>query len=188
MAMLDVRQGRLTSTNNKGHKLTPKMLTFIDAYFGEAKFNGAEAIRLSSYSPGKDKDYAHKKAAALMAHPLIREEIARRQTTKAVAAEVKAEYLISKLMQIIEAEQTQNPQAALRAIELAGKSIALFKERQEISGPGGEAIKHEQQVKESVADFTNRIAAIAKRSGNAGQPESSGTSSIIEFPKRSGTG
>jgi hypothetical protein len=80
-------------------------------------------------------------------------------------------------MNIIEDTQADNPQACLRAIELAGKSIALWKERQEISGPDGEAIKHEQQVRENVADFTSRIASLAKRNG---------TSNVLEFPERGG--
>jgi hypothetical protein len=63
----------------------------------------------------------------------------------------------------------------LRAIELAGKSIALWKERQEISGPDGEAIKHEQHIKESVADFTSRISSLAKRGGQT---------NVVEFTKR----
>lgn len=167
MAYLSVIEGRTESKAYKGRKLTPKMLTFIDAYFGEANFNALKAMELSAYQ-NSNKVAAHEHASQLMQHPLIIAEIKRRHDLRAQKSEVKAEYLINKLMQIIEAEQETNPQAALRAIELAGKSIALWKERQEISGVDGEAIKHEQHVKESVADFTSRIASLAQRSGQDG--------------------
>lgn len=152
--------GNLVSQGCKGHKLTAKMLSFIDAYFGEALLNANKAVELSAY---KTQKRVSAQSAELLGHPLIYAEIQRRQAIRQEKSEVKAEYLINKLMQIIEAEQVDNPQAALRAIELAGKSIALWKERQEISGPDGEAIRHEQNIKESVAEFTERITSIADR-------------------------
>lgn len=169
------------------NKLTGKMLSFIDAYFGEAQFNATEAYRLSGYKiTSMSKATLDKNVSELMAKPLIIAEIERRQAARQVKAEVKSEYLINKLMQIIEKEQEDNPQAALRAIELAGKSIALWKERQEISGVDGEAIKHEQHVKESVADFTDRIKSLASR---AASPDvSDGASNVVRLPDRRAEG
>lgn len=174
MAYLSIRDGTTESKGTKGKKLTPKMLSFIDAYFGEANFNATKAYELSSYSASKN---ATLNAAELLNHPLVAEEIKRRTEVRTEKAELKAEYLVAKLMDMIEREEIRNPQAALRAIELAGKSIAMWKERQEISGPDGAAIQHEQHVKESVADFTSRISGLAKRSG---------TSNVIGFPERGG--
>lgn len=80
--------------------------------------------------------------------------------------EIKADYLINKLINIIEATEDDNPQAALRAIELAGKSIALWKDRQEITGADGEAIRvQEQKIEREVNDFKSRISSIAERGG-----------------------
>lgn len=166
---LSVKDGRSEPQSGKGRKLTPKMLSFIDAYFGEAMLNATEAVRLSAY---KSKNPALL-SVELLDHPLVAAEVARRQLIRQQKSEVKAEYLIAKLIDMIEKEQTRNPQAALRAIELAGKSIALWKERQEISGPDGNAIKHEQHVKESAESFTSRVLSLAKRNG---------TSNVIEFP------
>lgn len=166
-------------------KLTPKMLSFIDAYFGEANFNATKAYQLSAYEKrSTSKATLDKNVSELMAKPLIRDEIKRRLAQRQQQQEVKAEYLIQKLMQIIEKTQEENPQAALRAIELAGKSIALWKDRQEISGPDGEAIKHEQQVKESVADFTNRLKSLTSRVASEDAREGAGT--VVEFPNRRG--
>lgn len=174
MAYLSIRDGKTESQNRKGKKLTPKMLSFVDAYFGPANFNSREAYELSAYSDCKNPAA---NAAELMNHPLVVAEIERRTAKRTEKSEVKAEYLITKLMNIIEDTEKNNPTAALRAIELAGKSIALWKERQEISGPDGEAIKHEQHVKESVADFTSRLSSLAKRAG---------TDNVVEFPQRDG--
>jgi phage terminase small subunit len=178
LAYLCVSDGRSVSTNNKGKKLTPKMLTFIDAYFGEANFNAVKAMELSAYK-NSNKLAASEHASQLLQHPLVIAEIKRRNDLRAERSEVKAEYLIAKLMQIIEKEQEDNPQAALRAIELCGKSIALWKERQEISGVDGEAIKHEQHVKESVASFTSRISQLAERQGSQ---------NVVSLPVRRGDG
>lgn len=171
----------------KGRKITPKMLSFVNAYFGEANFNATKAYELSDYeSTSTSKATKDKSVSELMAHPLVVKEIERRQALRQERSEVKAEYLINKLMQIIETEQEANPQAALRAIELAGKSIALWKERQEISGPDGEAIKHEQQVKESVADFTTRLQSLTRRAASQDGPE--GTGNVVSLAKRRGEG
>jgi phage terminase small subunit len=150
------------------------MLSFINAYFGEANFNGLKAIELSDYNC-KTRYSAHQTYAELMNHPLVVAEMERRQLARETKSEVKAEILIQKLLEIIENTQVDNPNAALRAIELAGKSIALWKDRQEITGADGGAIEHKQEVKDSVAEFTSRISSLAKRNG---------TANVVEFPER----
>ena len=162
MAYLNTKRGNVISLGTKGHKLTPKMMSFIDAYLGPANGVAIRAMEMSMY---KAKSTPDRHAIELLQHPLVAAEIKRRMDIRAEKSEVKAEYLINKLMSIIEATETENPQAALRAIELAGKSIALWKERQEISGPDGGAIETEQRVKESAADFTSKLSGLIKRSG-----------------------
>ena len=174
MPYLSVKDGRIVSKAYGGRKLTPKMLSFINAYFGAANFNALEAMRQSDYKCTTEGSI-HQTSAELMNHPLVIEEIKKRMDAREAKSEVKAEYLINKLVSIIEATEVDNPQAALRAIELAGKSIALWKERQELTGADGGAIRHEQEVKETVADFTSRIASLAKRTG---------TDNVVEFPGR----
>ena len=180
MPYLSIKDGRTESARKDsfGRKLTPKMLSFINAYFGAANFNGQRAIELSDYNC-KTKYSVHQTYAELMNHPLVVEEIAKRQAKREQKSEVKAEHLIAKLLQIIEDTQVDNPNAALRAIELAGKSIALWKDRQEVTGADGGAIRHEQQVKEDVADFTGRIASLVKRGG---------ATNVVEFPERASPG
>lgn len=159
-------------------KLTPKMRSFINAYVGEAKGNGLEAIRLSDYEC-KTKTSIHQTYAELMNHPLVQAEIEKRLIKRQEKSEVTADYLIAKLIDIIDAIDEEKTGDRLRAIELAGKAIALWKERQEHTGADGEAIRIEQERKESVADFTSRISSLAQRRG---------TDNVIEFPVGSGEG
>jgi phage terminase small subunit len=160
MPFLDNRE----SVGTKGRRLTPKMKSFVDEYMIDG--NATEAVLRSDYSTSS-KYLANRMASELMAHPLIQDEIAHRQAKRTQRSEVKAEYLLLKLMEIIDSEGEGRERTGdrLRAIELAGKAIALWKERQEVSGPDGEAIKHEQHVKESVADFTSRLSSLAQRAG-----------------------
>jgi phage terminase small subunit len=174
MPYLSIKDDRVVAKGWTGRKLTPKMQSFVNAYFGVANFNGLKAMELSDYKC-TTKYSLHRTYAELMNHPLVKAEIEKRLEKRERASEVKAEYLINKLIEIIEDTQIDNPQAALRAIELAGKSIALWKERQEITGADGGAIRHEQEVKETAADFTSRISSLAKRAG---------TTNVVEFPER----
>lgn len=169
MPFLDKRY----SKGVKGHKLTAKMIEFVNEYMIDG--NATQAVTRTTYKTTNPTRHA----AELMAHPLIREEIDRRTEKKIQKSEVKAEYLINKLQQIVETTQEDNPQAAIRAIELLGKTIAIWRDRQEISGPDGEAIRHEQQVKESVEQFTSRISELAKRAG---------ADNVVNLPNRRGEG
>lgn len=182
MAYLSIKDDRLTSRrpDSFGKKLTPKMLSFVNAYFGEANFNALKAIELSDYKCST-KYSMHQTAAELMNHPLVVAEIEKRHAKREQKSEVKAEYLIQKLLEIIETDSDRPKEKTadrLRAIELAGKAIALWKERQEITGADGDAIRYEQEVKENVADFTSRISSLVKRGG---------ADNVVVFPNGTGT-
>lgn len=174
--------------------MTGKMLSFVEAFMGEAGFNATKAYYMSDYKCNtKSKATIDKTVSEILNHPTVDAEIKRRLAIREKNSEVKAEFLIQKLMQIIEDEQSKNPQAALRAIELAGKSIALWKERQEISGVDGEAIKHEQHIKESVTDFTNKLDSLSSRlqskpSRTPGNDAGAGAPNVVSFPDRRGEG
>lgn len=191
MAYLSVKEGRLVSkaynNSSKGKKLTPKMLSFIDQYFGSANFNALEAMRLSDYKCSTEGS-VHQTSAELMNHPLVIAEIKRRTDLRSEKSEVKAEWLINKLMNIVNNTEEDNPAAAIRAIELLGKTIAIWRDRQEVSGPDGEAIKHEQHVKESVAEFTTRIQGLAVRSGTARGDEPGTKGNVVKLDERRGSG
>lgn len=158
-------------TKGKGSKLSSKMQLFVSEYLVD--LNATEAVLRSGY---KTKN-PNRLGTELLRHPLVKAQIDEALSKRMEQNEVKADYLINKLISIIENTETSNPQACLRAIELAGKSIALWKERQEISGPDGGAIQTEQKIKEDVESFTSSISRLARRSGE---------SEVLKFPK-SGT-
>lgn len=160
-------------TNNKGKKLTPKMVEFVELYM--LHMNATKAAELSTYITDNPNRLGHR----LMSHPLIIAEIKKRMDARSEKFEVTAEYLVRKLTNIVDRTEEANPAAAIRAIELLGKTIAVWRDRQEISGPDGEAIKHEQTVKENAAEFTSRISGLAKRAG---------TSNVVELPVGGRTG
>lgn len=148
--------------------LTLKQLRFVEEF--EKSMDKTDACLKAGYqtkNPGIMGDQVFN-------HPAVQAELDKRFERRRKRMEVKGDFLVNKLLEIIEDTQKDNPQACLRAIELAGKSIALWKERQEISGPDGKAIEMEQRVQEDVADFKGRIDSIAKRAGTGG---------VAQFPK-----
>lgn len=161
-----LQPGQEPPTKGKGSKLSAKMEKFVDEFFVDR--NASAAVIRAGYSSKNP----NRMAAKLMCHPLVKAEIDKRTETVRANTELRAEYLISKLVDIIENEGEKTADQ-LRAIELAGKSIALWKERQELSGPDGEAIKMEQKTKEDAADFTSRLSRLAKQAG---------TGEVVKFP------
>lgn len=161
------RPGAEPPKRGKGAQLSQKMATFVDEYLVD--LNGSAAVLRAGYKTRNQ----NRMASELLRHPLVKAEIEKRTEKRRESMELRADYLINKLIAIIEDIETKTPDQ-LRAIELAGKSIALWKERQEISGPDGGAIETEQKVKENVADFTSKLARLAKREGTDG---------VVEFPK-----
>lgn len=142
--------------------LTDKQMSFVDMYI-KYNGNGHKAWKESLYRSATKTDvYINTRVKRLLAHPVVSAEITKRLESIKEKNMVDAEHLITKLLQIIETEQDRNPNAAIKAIELAGKAIALWKDRQELTGANGDAIKTEQ-VSADAQDFTNRLAALAAR-------------------------
>lgn len=158
--MAYLREGDPIPETGKGSKLGPKMAKFVDEFMIDR--NGAEAVKRAGYQT-KHKNAA-RIAAELQNHPLVKKEIEKRMDDETKKAEIRADYLKEKLMEIIEATQTSNPTAALRAIELAGKTLALWRDRQEITGQDGEAIRlEERRIEQEIADVTSQLTRLAKR-------------------------
>lgn len=144
------------------------MAMFVEHFL--ACSNASEAVRLAGYVTNNE----HKLGSELRRHPLVSKAIDEGHEKRKERMEITADYLLAKLVDVID-NDTDRTSDKLRAIELAGKAIALWKERQEISGPDGGAIAMEQKrINDDVSDFTSRIARLAKRNGTDG---------VSEFPK-----
>jgi phage terminase small subunit len=154
-------------TKGKGSKLTAKQEAFVNEFLVD--LNASAAVLRAGYNTRNQ----NRIAAELLRHPLIAKTIKERTEKKRETMVLQADYLINKLIQIIEDPDTKTGDI-LRAIELAGKSIALWKERHEVSGPDGEAIKIEQQIKEEMDEFTRKLSGLARRAGEG---------EVVEFPK-----
>lgn len=157
----------------KGSKLTTKMENFVNEYFVD--FNASQAVLRAGYKTSVPNKFA----AKLMQHPLVAAAVAARKEERQEKFELNAEYVITKLVAIADKNEDANATAALRALELLGKHLGLYRDRQEISGPDGEAIQMEQRVKQNADEFASRIAQLAKRNG---------TDNVVEFPERKGDG
>lgn len=143
-------------------QLTHKQQLFVKEYV--VCLNAAEACRRAGYQAKN----ANRIGTELLHHPLIRAQIDAHIEKKSKRLELSADYVVQKLISIVEETEKDNPQAALRGLELIGKHLGMYKDRQEISGPDGGAIEMEQRVKEDVADFTSKLSRLAESNGAAG--------------------
>lgn len=155
MAYLSVKKGRTIPAKGRGSKLTVKQEAFCLEYMVDGIVK--RAAERAGYSKGCVND-AHK---FLMNHPGIIKRLDELRAERRERLTVEADYVIDKLVKIVEDTETDNPQAALRGLELLGKHLGLYKEKQEISGPDGAAIKYEQQTAEKVNDFTSKLKRLA---------------------------
>lgn len=170
--MAYLQKGAEPPTIGKGSKLSPKMSIFVDEYMVD--FNATKAVTRAGY---KTK-YPEKMATELMRHPLVRKEVDERLAQKRERTEFNADYVITKLINIVENTEQGNPNAALRGLELLGKHLGLYKDKQEISGPDGGAIELEKkEIERNVSDFTSKLARLAARNGAEG---------VVKFPDREG--
>lgn len=166
--MAYLKEGAEVPTKGKGSRLGRKMERFVEEYMID--LNASEAcVRAGYVTRNKNK-----LGAELLRHPLVLAEVEKRTAERREKKELTADYVLNKLVAIVEATDKGNPTAALRGLELLGKHLGLYRDRTEISGPNGGAIETEQRVTEDVHDFTSRIASLAKRTGTDG---------VSQFPK-----
>jgi phage terminase small subunit len=148
------------------------MEIFVREYLVD--LNASAAVLRAGYKTNN----AHKMGAELLRHPLVKKTIEEQLDNRKERMELTADYVLTKLIDIVEKTEEGNPNAALRGLELLGKHLGLYKDRQEISGPDGGAIEMEQKkIQENVADFTSSLSRLIKRNGTTG---------VTEFPKPEG--
>lgn len=157
--MAYIKKGAAIPTSGKGSKLSDKQALFVDAYL--VNLNGSEAVKQAGYKTNNP----NRLASELLRHPLVRKTIDEKLDARKETFEIQADMVLARLQKIAMSQEEDNPQAAIRSWELLGKYLGLWKDRTEISGPDGEAIKMEQKLKEDVRDFTSTIAKLAKRGG-----------------------
>jgi phage terminase small subunit len=152
MAYLD--KDSVIPEKGKGSKLGSMQERFIDEYLVD--LNGAAAVRRAGYKTTNP----NRIATRLLNHPLVQRELDTRQSKTREKLALSAEYVISKLIDIT--EMTAKDADKLRALELLGRHLGLYRDRQEISGVDGEAIQY-QKVTEDAEEFTKNIMNLVER-------------------------
>ena len=145
--------------------LSMKQRLFVEAYF-KTDYNSAAAVREAGYKCSDEN--AKKIGWQLLKKPLIKEIFELRAKEKIAAVSINEEFVIRKLIRTInKAEEDNNLSAVLRGLELAARNLGMLRDKTEITGKDGEALKFEK-VENDAADFTRSILSIAKRGGARG--------------------
>ena len=152
-----MKPGETPPKKGRGSKPTAKMLRFVEEY--PKDLDGPRAAERAGY---KTKN-VYKLARDLLVHPLLVPLIKEKLKAREERMIVEEDYIIQGLMRIAKDNEETSPQNAIRALELLGKHLGMFKERTEISGPDGEAIAYKQQIQEVADDFTTAISRLAER-------------------------
>jgi phage terminase small subunit len=149
----------LTRKEEKG--LTTLQQRFVEEYMVD--MNAAQACLRAGYNTTAPAQMGLK----VLRHPRVAEAVAKNLQKKREETKVTENYVINKLVMMAE-----NPEAKdadqLRALELLGRSLGMFRDRQEISGPDGTAIQYQQKVEQDAADLSSAIARLTKREGTNG--------------------
>lgn len=102
--------------------LTTQQLTFVEEYLFD--LNAKRAARRAGYAPAT--------AARLLRKPHIRAAIKRRMDERKERLKLSEEYVINRLIKEAEYEgEAGNATARVRALELLGKHLGMFWDRQE---------------------------------------------------------
>lgn len=137
--------------------LTVRQRRFVEEYLVD--FNGAAAVSRAGY----DSKHPNRMAYQLLKNPAIRIAIDQLTLERASDFVIKPDYVIQKITKTIEkAENDNNHNAVLRGCELLARHLGMFIERQEISGPNGDAIAI-KQVQDAAEAFTSAITGLIER-------------------------
>lgn len=113
-------------------KLTAKQEAFCREYCVD--FNATQAAKRAGYS----EDTAYSTGWENLKKPEITNRIAELQKTHNKKIDLNREYVINNIQEIAElAKNDANFNAALKALELLGKHLAIFTEKKEITGKDG---------------------------------------------------
>lgn len=114
--------------------LTPKQAAFVRAYLASPKLSAIEAALAAGYS----KSSARYAARDILTVPHVRAAVDAEMEQRARRAGDSQDKVLADIARIGRAaERGMRFDAALRAAELRGKHLGMFKEKVEVSGPGG---------------------------------------------------
>lgn len=146
--------------------LTEKQIRFVEAY--TENFDKDAALIAAGYNVA-NKSNAGKMAFQMLNHPAIKIAVrhyTEKRVDKAVLSQEFVEYQLLKIANAMEkatlAGDTKSAAVMLRSIEVMGKLLGMFVDRQEITGKDGDAIRIEE-TNDTADAFTRSITRLAER-------------------------
>ncbi len=134
------------------NELTAKQAAFVMEYLID--LNATQAAIRAGYSPKT----ARQLAVQLLMIEKVQNAITRAMEARAKRLDRQAEQVVRDIYEIGKQarEQGQFGQA-LKALELEGKHLGMFRERVEVSGTDGAPIQHEMTVSAATEVFLQRL-------------------------------
>jgi len=122
-------------------KLTAKQEMFIQEFIID--MNGSAAAIRSGYS----ENSARQIATEMLSKPYIQEAVAKAQHKRNERVQITQADVLERLIRLADAaEQDDEKGNALRAVELLGKTMAMFTDKQETTGKNGGPIELDTKV------------------------------------------
>ncbi len=149
--------------DNDGEKvlslLTEKQRLFCYEFLKD--LNGSQAALRAGYAT----KYPEKVANELKRNEGVQIALAYLRKGQEEKMNVDVTFVLNKIIKSIDrAEKKGNETAVLRGAELLAKHLGMFVDRQEISGPGGEAIHvKEEQVRQTAEEFKSKILSLSRK-------------------------
>lgn len=142
--------------------LSERQRRFCSEYLVD--LNATAAVGRSGYNT----KWPSRIAFQLMENPAVKISIDALRTERERVTDVTKDFVLQKINKALRmAEESGNLTAMLRATELLGRHLALFIDRQELSGPDGKEIEIAQRkIREEADSFSDLIDRTAKKMGN----------------------
>jgi phage terminase small subunit len=150
--------------DNDGEKvlglLTEKQRLFCYEFLKD--LNGSQAALRAGYNT----KYPEKVANELKRNEGVQVALAFLRKGQEEKLSLDVSFVLNKIVKSMErAEKKGNETAVLRGAELLAKHLGMFVDRQEISGPNGEAIHvKEEQLRQTAEEFKSKILSLSRKS------------------------
>lgn len=140
--------------------LNPKQLKFIEHYL--ATGNATQSYIVAGY---KSRGHAAEVGAQqLLRNTEVRKAIDEAARAAADRAEITATWVLERLkIEALREGEGSSHAARVKAIELLGKTLKLFVDKQELSGPDGTPLEHGHRISLTAEDLdaADRLAPMA---------------------------
>ncbi len=150
--------------NNDGAAVLEHMPDRMKAFCYEylKDLNATQAVLRAGY----DTVHPNRIGTQLKNKPAVNIALDYLQKDREQKLKVDATFVLDKIIKSIDrAEKKGNEAAVLRGAELLAKHLGMFVDRQEISGPNGDAIRvQEEQIRQTAEDFKSKILTLSRKS------------------------